>query len=208
MLRGQLSLFRPLPLPQDYGRDSNSNCEWEPVPKPRQARKLWRKIQNPRRKPTQTFHDYRLDTFVQQAGRLKWVFIREFETNNRSKKGTLKVGRIFFPPTTRKRRACFLSALFSPSDDAKKKPTVFFAQNENNSTQKFDKAVEKCFRRNLASGPGTYLQRTCLIWRGEICAELCLALSVFTITHNGNRAASGKMAATSITPLSPTMHLN
>lgn len=86
MLRGQLSLFWPRPLPQDYGRDSNSNCEWEPVLKRRQARKLWQKIQNPRREPTQTFHGHGLDTLVQQQGRLKGVFSREFEANNRSKK--------------------------------------------------------------------------------------------------------------------------
>lgn len=205
MLRGQRSLFWLRPLPQDYGRDSNSNCEWEPVLKRGQAHKLWQKIQNPRCEPTQTFHDHILDTFGHQDDRLKGKFNREFKANKRSKKRTLKVGRIFFPPTTRKRRAYFLSAVFSFSDDAN--PT-FFAQNKKKITQKFDKAVKKCFRLNLVNSLDTYLQRTCLIWRSEICAELCLALSVFTITHNGNRAASGKMAATSITPLSPRMHLN
>lgn len=123
MLRRQLGFIWSRPLPQDYGRDSNSNCEWEPVWKRRQARKLWQKIQNSWCEPTQTFHDYRLDTLVQQNGRLKGIFCREFKANNRSKKGTLKVGRIFFPPTTRKRRAYFLSTVFSFSDD--ENPTVF-----------------------------------------------------------------------------------
>lgn len=181
MLRGQLSFFWPRPLPQDYGRDSNSNCKWKPVSKRRQARKLWQKIQNWPNEATQTVHTYRLDTLLLQDGGLKRILRREFEANNRSKKGLLKVGRIFFPPPTRRRRACSLSAAFSLSDDAKH--TLFFAENQNNFSQKFDKAVKKCFRQILVISPGTYLQPMCLIWRSEICAELCLALSVFTITH-------------------------
>lgn len=181
MLRGQLSLFWPRPLPQDYGRDSNSNCEWDPVLKRRQARKLWQKIQNPRREPTQTFHGHGLDTLVQQQGRLKGVFSREFEANNRSKKGRLKSGTDFLPSDDAEKESLFSLSGFLVF--RRRKPHGFSAQNTNNSAQKFDKAVKKCFRLNLANSLGTYLQRMCLICRSEICAELCLALSVFTITH-------------------------
>lgn len=115
------------------------------------------------------------------------------------------MGRIFFPSVDTEKEPVFSQPLSLRL--TRRKHTVFFARNENYFTQKFHKAVKKCLRRNLANILTTYLHQMCLICRSEICAELCLALSVFTITHNGNRAASGKMAATSITPLAPRMHL-
>lgn len=108
------------------------------------ALKLGRKIQNPRRDPTRTVHDRRLETLRHRRVRLKRAASRGFEANKRSKEGTLKVGRDFRRHGKRERA----SPLFSQRVFLafRRKRDGFFAQNGKYFTQKFGKAVEKCFR--------------------------------------------------------------